>query len=72
MITGEQMKAARMLLNWDVSTLARTASVDEATVLAMEAGNDAPVEAQTLIQETLEAAGVEFPDRETVRLKTAP
>ena len=72
MISGEQVKAARMLLNWDVSTLARTASVDDETVLAIEAGNDTPVQAQTLIQETLEAAGAEFPDRETVRLKTAP
>ena len=72
MISGEQVKAARMLLNWDVSTVARTASVHEATALVIEAGNDAPVQAQILIQEALEAAGVEFPDREMVRLKTSP
>jgi predicted transcriptional regulator len=74
MISGAQIKAARMLLNWDVSTLARSASVQEATIIALEAGSDEPAsdepfEARTLIKETLEAAGVTFPDNETVRLK---
>jgi hypothetical protein len=76
MISGAQMKAARMLLNWDVSTLARSASVEEARIRALEAASDEPTsdahEARTLIQKTLEAAGVKFPDTETVTLKQVP
>lgn len=72
MINGEQIKVARMLLNWDVETLARSASVEPATVLAIEAGEDMSDDARTLIQETLETAGVDFPNRETVRLKPDP
>jgi hypothetical protein len=39
MISGAQIKAARMLLNWDVSTLARSAS-QEATIIALETVKD--------------------------------
>ena len=70
-ITGEQIKAARMLLNWDVSTLARQSGVDNGLIQVFEAGQEGPKGAQALIIETLEIAGIEFPDRETVRLKIA-
>lgn len=67
MISGKQITAARALLDWDIATLARTASVEPATILAAEAGKAVSAEAGTLIQQTLEAAGVDFPDSETVR-----
>lgn len=67
MISGKQITAARALLDWDIPTLARTASVEPSTILAAEAGEDVSAEAGALIQQTLEAAGVDFPDSETVR-----
>jgi predicted nuclease of predicted toxin-antitoxin system len=69
MISGAQIKAARMLLNWDLSMLARSASVDDTAVVALEAGSEEPLEVRNLIQETLEAAGVQFPDHDKVTLK---
>jgi hypothetical protein len=69
MISGAQIKAARTLLNWDVPMLARSASVDAAAVLALEAGSDELLDARKLIQETLEAVGVEFSDRDKVTIK---
>jgi ribosome-binding protein aMBF1 (putative translation factor) len=71
MVTGEQIKAARLLLGWDLPTLARSASVEEPVVESIEAGADEPIDARKLIEQTLEAAGIEFPDGETVRLKPA-
>jgi hypothetical protein len=69
MISGAQIKAARTLLNWDVPMLARSASVDAAAVLALEAGSDELLDARKLSQETLEAVGVEFSDRDKVTIK---
>ena len=70
MITGEQVKAARNLLHWDVAMLADNALVAEAAIVDIENGADVPNEVRVLIRQTLEEAGVEFPDGETVMLES--
>jgi hypothetical protein len=69
MIRGEQIKAARMLLNSGISTLARSASVQGERLLAIEAAGEASSECHILINEALEA-GVEFRNRDTAKLKS--
>jgi ribosome-binding protein aMBF1 (putative translation factor) len=64
-ITGQQVKAARLLLGWSREMLAGEADVDTRTVANFEAGNAQPlVRSVRKIQRVLEAAGVEFVEAE--------
>jgi transcriptional regulator with XRE-family HTH domain len=69
MITGDQVKAARNLLGWSQLRLAHETGLDPSTIAKFETGKTRPTALSvSTVQHTLEAAGVEFPDHETVRL----
>lgn len=63
MITSQQMRAARALLNLDQSDLARLAGVSVPTIQRMEASDGvvrAVVSTLVKVVEALEAAGIEL------------
>lgn len=66
MINAPQIRAARALIGWSQSTLAKSANVSLPTVKRME-GSIGPgrssAENVDAIRKTLEAAGVEFLDQ---------
>ena len=64
MITIEQLRAARGLLGWSQTELAKRAGLSLPTVKRLEGGFGprVSVEARTKLQEALEVAGVEFID----------
>jgi transcriptional regulator with XRE-family HTH domain len=63
MITPEQCRAARGLLDWSQQRLADEAQVGIVTVRQLEAGVNQPRRATLIVvRQTLEAAGVEFID----------
>jgi transcriptional regulator with XRE-family HTH domain len=63
MITPEQCRAARGLLDWSQQRLAEEAQVGIVTVRQLEAGVNQPRRATLIVvRQTLEAAGVEFID----------
>ena len=64
MLTIEQVRAARGLLGWSQSDLAKRAGLSLPTVKRVEAGTGPRVseEARTKLQRTLESAGVVFID----------
>ena len=64
MLTIEQVRAARGLLGWSQSDLAKRAGLSLPTVKRVEAGTGPRVseEARTKLQRTLEFAGVVFID----------
>jgi transcriptional regulator with XRE-family HTH domain len=70
-ITGQQVKAARALLAWTQSELGGQTGVSASTIGHFEAGRRrAAVLSVSVIQRTLEVAGVEFVDGEPgVKLK---
>jgi transcriptional regulator with XRE-family HTH domain len=73
MITGEQMKAARALLGWSDVKLAREAGLDLSTIINFEFGTRSPSVTSVLtIEDTLKAAGVEFPRHDEVRRERGP
>jgi transcriptional regulator with XRE-family HTH domain len=61
-ITIEQFRAARALLDWSRSELAKRAGQSPSTVKRVETAGSEPVspEMRQKLQATLEAAGVEF------------
>jgi transcriptional regulator with XRE-family HTH domain len=63
-ITIEQLRAARGLLGWSQTELAKRAGLSLPTVKRLEGGFGprVSVEARTKLQEALEVAGVEFID----------
>src|SRR5262249_7007120 len=63
-ITREQIRAARGLLGWSQSQLAKRAGMSLPTVKRMETGTGPKVsdEARARIQVALEAAGIRFID----------
>ena len=65
MITAKQSRAARALLNWSQADLARASGLGWATVARLErsAHNTREEKAQA-IQTALEAAGIEFIERD--------
>jgi hypothetical protein len=73
--TGNQLRAARALLDMDQGTLAKAADVNVNTIRNMEASKDETISAnnQTVVavQKALERAGIEFlnHDQPGVRLK---
>ena len=63
MITPEQCRAARGLLNWNQQRLADEAQVGIVTVRQLEFGQNQPRRATLIVvRRTLEEAGVEFID----------
>jgi transcriptional regulator with XRE-family HTH domain len=63
MITPEQCRAARGLLDWSQQRLAEEAQVGIVTVRQLEAGVNQPRRATLIVvRQTLEAAGIEFID----------
>jgi predicted transcriptional regulator len=63
MITAEQCRAARALLDWGQAELAEEAGVGIVTVRQIEAGShDARRATLKVIKQALELAGVEFID----------
>ena len=63
MITGAQMRAARGLLRWSASALAKKADVSLPTIQRMEKVDGVPSAYATnlaAVQKALELAGVEF------------
>src|SRR5260370_4923339 len=61
-VTVQQVRAARGLLGWSQTELARRAGLSRETVKRFEAPNDLNVssEAQAKLQQALEDGGVEF------------
>ena len=77
MITSEQCRAARGLLDWSQQHLAEKATVGIVTVRQLEAGTHEPRRATLdVVQRAFEAAGVEFIDENGggpgVRLMKSP
>jgi DNA-binding XRE family transcriptional regulator len=60
MITAEQCRAARALLNWTQDELAKRVSVSAVSIRAFEKGGEMRDSNRKLLQLTLEAAGVQF------------
>jgi predicted transcriptional regulator len=63
MITSEQCRAARALLDWSQQQLAQNAGVGVVTIHQLEAGTSEPRRSTLdVIRRCLEAGGVEFID----------
>jgi transcriptional regulator with XRE-family HTH domain len=60
MLTADQCRAARALLNWTQADLAERVSVSAVSIRAFEKGGEMRDSNQKLIRLTLEAAGVVF------------
>lgn len=60
MITAEQCRAARALLNWTQEMLAEKVSVSDVSIRAFERGGKMRESNRKQIHDALEAAGVEF------------
>ena len=64
MITPEQCRAARGLLDWNQQQLAEASQVGIVTIRQLEAGSNQPRRATLwVVRQALEAAGVEFIDK---------
>jgi transcriptional regulator with XRE-family HTH domain len=75
MITSAQCRAARGLIDWSQQQLADAARVGVATIRLFEAGKGEQRHSTlTVIQQALEAGGVEFTngDQPGVRLRKSP
>jgi predicted transcriptional regulator len=78
MVTPEQCRAARGLLDWSQAKLAQQAGVGIVTIRQLEAGVHVPRRATVdVIRRALESAGVEFIDENDgggpgVRLRKRP
>jgi len=59
-ISGDQIRMARAALKWGVRDLADRAQVSPTTIAAVEADKDARSATLMVIQQALEAAGIEF------------
>jgi transcriptional regulator with XRE-family HTH domain len=69
MITVEQIKAARALLNWNQEVLAEAARISKPALANLESGKVTPrVETLSSITKALEDAGIEFTEGPGVRL----
>ena len=70
MITVEQIKAARSLLEWNQIDLAKAAGISEHTLKNIERKSSKPrADTMLLIQKTLEEAGIEFINEVGVKLR---
>ncbi len=68
-ITGAQIKAARVLLGWSVRDLARRASIEIADVQDVEDASKPPKRHIASIRDALEDAGIQFIDSVGVELR---
>jgi transcriptional regulator with XRE-family HTH domain len=62
MITGEKVKAARVLLGWTERDLAREPGVRVVTISRMESDEQPIRRSRSFISRALDRAGVEFPE----------
>ncbi|MDS7596768.1 helix-turn-helix transcriptional regulator [Agrobacterium tumefaciens] len=62
MLTPEQCRAARALLDWSQQKLADTSKIAVVTVHAFEAGQSTPDQAITALMQVLQAGGISFID----------
>ncbi|WP_334312022.1 helix-turn-helix domain-containing protein [Candidatus Phyllobacterium onerii] len=62
MISPEQCRAARALLNWTQDELAQRVSIAAASIRAFEKGREMRGSNQKLLRMTFEKAGIEFLD----------
>lgn len=70
MITREQMKAARALLDWSQKDLAENAGVSEPTIKLIETAKiHSKPDTLLQIQESIESAGIEFLPQNGVRFR---
>jgi transcriptional regulator with XRE-family HTH domain len=71
MITPEQSRAARGLLNWSQTKLGEAAGLSLPTVKRFETSNGVRVseDAMAAIRSALEAAGIEFINHSGVKLR---
>ena len=70
MISSNESKTARWLLNWSQYDVARAAGVDLHLMMDFEVGREIPDEDRVKIKQALEAAGVEFaPDGVRMRAR---
>lgn len=70
MITIQQIKAARALLNWNQDDLAKAANVSKPAIANLERGTAQPrIETLNAITRAMEEGGVEFIDGPGVRLR---
>lgn len=72
-ITSAQCRAARGFLRWSVQDVADKARVGKTTVIRFENEKVVPATSTTtVIRQAFERAGVEFPDKFTVRYVPQP
>ena len=70
MITGDQVRVARKLLQWTQRQLADAAGTTEKSIANLESGHGGVSRRILLaLRRALERSGIEFPDHETVRLQ---
>ena len=70
MITIEQIKAARSLLNWNQQVLADSASMSKTALANIERGSSSPrIESLAALKKALEDGGVEFTEGPGVKLR---
>ena len=69
MITGAQIKAARVLLGWSVRDLARRAAIEIADVQDVEDASRPPKRHIASIRYALEDGGIQFIDSVGVELR---
>ena len=70
MITRSQIKAARSLLEWDQSDLAKASGLSLTSVATLEQGKSSPrLSTEKAVQKALEDAGIEFLPDPGVRLR---
>jgi transcriptional regulator with XRE-family HTH domain len=67
MLTAEQSRGARGLLNWSRDDLAKASGVPKPTVRGFELGADSRNSTLLKIRRALESAGVEFLDEDEAR-----
>lgn len=75
MITGRQLKAARALVGWEQTQLAKKSGGGIATIRRMEAF-EGEIEARTVtlsrVQKALERAGIEFLNQDSPGVRVRP
>lgn len=69
MITGDQVKAARMLLGWTLEKLAREAALSRTALELLETGRDRPAAVHLrVLYDVLVSAGIRFPPGQAATL----
>ncbi|UEM08234.1 transcriptional regulator (plasmid) [Skermanella rosea] len=66
MITKYQVRMARIALGWGVRDLGQKSGLATGTIARVEAGKESMAGSLRKIRQTLEDAGIDFPDEFTV------